>query len=377
MKVMHIADLHLGCRQYGMAQREEDFYSALAEIKEIVRDKEVNVVVVSGDVFDTSKPPPRAVYELSKFAADISKFPLGPTVVGIEGNHDRTTGNYWLKVCGIDPLDPSDKTGEAAMGIVSVRNFGVERMRIVGLNFDRSEDILAKLEGLADKGEKADVAVLHLGLAEMNAGFNPDLSVQQLLPRLKALGVKYCALGHIHIHAEQLHDDVWFVQPGSLEMKSVDEPQQKGVEIFEFRDGEIKSMEWVPYKTRQVEFLDIKTADDLNLTSAAAERLAGRLVVAYVVNTVESGASRVSEWAKEHGLMCRVVPVGGDERERREYDRANSMNLLKEAVEAFFDEGTEQHSLVMNILHTGNPRMVMEKYMNDDCGKEAEHGAQA
>ena len=33
MKTMHVSDLHLGCRQYGMARREEDFYDAVDPIR--------------------------------------------------------------------------------------------------------------------------------------------------------------------------------------------------------------------------------------------------------------------------------------------------------------------------------------------------------
>lgn len=171
----------------------------------------------------------------------------------------------------------------------------------------------------------------------------------------------------IHIPYEQKVDGIWFVQPGSLELKSVDEPQEKGVEIFEIKDGEVVSMERVPYKTRQMEFLELNTdADVANLTDARAKELADKLVVAYVSNTVQGGIGKVSDWAKRNSVMCRVFPVGTDARQQKEYDRSDSMNLLKEAVEAFFDEGSEQYKMVMDILATGNPRLIVEKYLNGD-----------
>ena len=34
MRIMHVADLHLGCRQYGFAEREEDFYRAHRNLRQ-------------------------------------------------------------------------------------------------------------------------------------------------------------------------------------------------------------------------------------------------------------------------------------------------------------------------------------------------------
>jgi len=357
MKIMHVADLHLGCRQYGFAEREEDFYRALHEVGQIAIDKHVDVVILAGDIFDSPKPPAKAVLEMSTFVRKMQV--LDKVVVGIEGNHDKTQDNYWLRVCRIEPLEDRQ--------VAQIQMKTLETVKIAGLNFDRSENILSRLDEMSDQGMKAEVVALHLGLAEMGAGFSPDLSVHQLAPKLKAIGCKYCALGHIHVPMEQQVDRIWFAQPGSLELKSIDEPQDKGVEIFEIVDGRIVSMERVPYATRKVRFEDVRTDDDLaKFTAGYAEEVKDSLVVAYVSAAVNDGVSRIGEWARGNGVMCRVVPVGGDEEAGKEYDRKDSMNLLKDAVEAFFDEGSEQYKLVMDILQTGDPRLVMERYMNNE-----------
>lgn len=362
MKLMHIADLHLGCRMYGIQQREEDFYDALKRVGDIAKNEHVDVVVVAGDVFDTSKPSARAVYEMSSFCRDLYR--EGIEVVGIEGNHDLTGDSYWLRVCGMYPL--STAPYENSMSGV----------RIAGLNWCRSEQLITELEKLADEcegsGSKRPVVVLHCGFAEMGAGFNPDLSAGQIAPLLKRIGCTYCAAGHIHIPMEQRHDGIWFVQPGSLEMKSVDEPQTKSVEIVEIDDGtgEVKDMRSVPYQTRQIKFFNVNTEEELSsLCAAAADaKTAESLCVFYVNNAIDNGVSRVSEWAKDRGFMFRVLPVGAKADAQREYDRSNSMNLLKDAVEAYFREGSDQHRLVLDILATGNPRLIVEKYLDENSG---------
>jgi len=357
MKIMHVSDLHLGCRQYGMARREEDFYTALDNILAIVSDKKVDNVILAGDVFDSPKPPAKAVLKMTEFVRNLSY--AGIPVYGIEGNHDKTQDSYWLRVCGIRPLYGDSKW-----------NLG-DGVFAFGLNFDRTEEVLSSLEKLAYNAGKIQLMALHLGVAEMGAGFNPDLSLDQLAPLLEELGVQYCALGHIHVPSAQKRGNIWFVQPGSIEMKSIDEPQEKGVEIVEFKDGKVMSMERVGFPTRRVQFLDIRYDADLDqLTAGRADELRDALVVAYVLNSIPDGVRRVTDWGREHELMCRVMPVGDDAKVQKEYDRSNSMNLLNEAVETFFDEDSEQYKLVLDILHTGNPRLVMERYMNSDTDKE-------
>ena len=66
----------------------------------------------------------------------------GSVVLGIEGNHDRTNGGYWLRVCGIDPL--------GQMGDPDYVSFKNERVPFIGIDFERSEDVLSQLDDMAD-----------------------------------------------------------------------------------------------------------------------------------------------------------------------------------------------------------------------------------
>ena len=374
MKMMHIGDLHLGTRQYGMAQREEDFYDALKAVEKIAWDEGVSLVVISGDVFDSPKPPARAVLELSEFVASL-KF-RNIKVAAIEGNHDLTADNYWLRVCGIHPLEHTFVNIESGGPVVT------------GFNFCRSEELLDRLEGLAafcedGKPSRFPVVALHCGVAEMGAAFNPDLSVTQLAPLLKRIGCTYCALGHIHIPMEIQQDGIWFVQPGSLEMKSVDEPQDKSVEIVEFDDnGNVTGMKRVPYKTRKIRFENVEDEAGVDrILATDPQELRDCLTVAYVGNAIPNGVSRVADFGKRHELMFRTVPVGdAAQREAaKDFDRHDSMSLLQRAVEEFFDKDSEQYNMVMKIINTGNPRLVVDEFMekdNDDRGAKNPEGDQ-
>lgn len=367
-RLMHIADLHLGCRQYGMQEREEDFYLALGKVSDIAIKEQVDFIVMSGDLFDSSKPTARAVLELTNFVRRMKQD--GIHVVGIEGNHDLTADGYWLRVCDIWPLGCAPFTES------------FKDIRVAGFDFVRSETLVTRLEEFADQaaasGETWPVVALHCGLAEMGAGFAPDLSMGQIVRPLKAMGCRYVALGHIHIPMEQVEDGIAFVQPGSLEMKSVDEPRQKVAEIVTMDDaGNVVSMEQVPYLTRGVSFVNVEAENDLATLRDTASKPGqdGRpqLVVAYVSGELRDGAARAAEAVKGTGCLFRAIPCSGaaDAGSADRYDRRKSMDLLKDSVAAFFDEASPQYKMVLDIISTGNPRLVVERFMNGDSGNTA------
>lgn len=91
----HLGDLHLG-RSYlsnvgegGINQRELDGYEIFdAAITDLIA-REVDVVVLPGDMYDTAKPPVRA--EQALFGGTERLTRAGIIVVGITGNHDHST----------------------------------------------------------------------------------------------------------------------------------------------------------------------------------------------------------------------------------------------------------------------------------------------
>lgn len=352
IKIIHTADCHVGCRQYGMQKREEDFYSALQRVSVIAINDNANIVLISGDLFDSSKPSARAVLEVKNCIDTLKKH--GIEALGIEGNHDLTKNSYWLRVCGIVPLD--DGYENSFLGF-----------QAVGVNYCHSDDLLYKLENLAATCEAENtrypLVALHCGVAEMNCSFNPDVSQQQLVPLLKRIGCTYCALGHIHIPCEQVVDGVMFVQPGSTECKSVDEPHDKSVESVEMEEntGKIISASRKELPSRKIQLFNVEKDEDIdNLCNADVNAL----VVVYVNNKVKDGVARATDKLRWHSDLTRVIPVGDKAAEQQSYDRSKSMDLLKDAVLAFFDEDSEQYKLVMNIINTGNPRLVVENFMN-------------
>ncbi|MEM3252505.1 MAG: metallophosphoesterase, partial [Thermoplasmata archaeon] len=58
---MHISDTHLGYRQYMLGERETDFYDSFEKVIDLAREEHVDMIVHSGDIFETSRPPNQAL----------------------------------------------------------------------------------------------------------------------------------------------------------------------------------------------------------------------------------------------------------------------------------------------------------------------------
>lgn len=86
MKILHLADLHLGKILQEQSLIEDQEYM-LKEIINIIKVEKVQVLLISGDVYDRSVPPTEAVNLLDNFLKTLIK-ELKIKVFIISGNHD-------------------------------------------------------------------------------------------------------------------------------------------------------------------------------------------------------------------------------------------------------------------------------------------------
>lgn len=85
MKLLHLADLHIGKRVHEFSMLPEQEY-ILGQILEYVKQYEPDGVLIAGDVYDRSVPGAEAVRLFDRFLAGIHK--AGANVFLISGNHD-------------------------------------------------------------------------------------------------------------------------------------------------------------------------------------------------------------------------------------------------------------------------------------------------
>ena len=83
---MHTADWHLGCSM-GAEKRFEEYDALLAHLCSIIRDMNIEAVIIAGDVFDVYQPPNRAAEQYYRFLLEAGRAGAREIIV-TGGNHD-------------------------------------------------------------------------------------------------------------------------------------------------------------------------------------------------------------------------------------------------------------------------------------------------
>ncbi|NPB00623.1 MAG: DNA repair exonuclease [Crenarchaeota archaeon] len=95
MLIAHLADVHIGHRQYGLDKRAEDYAKAFAKAVDLIlrlkEEKDVDLVVICGDLFDSAKPGPLAYINAIDCLRKLRE--AGLRVVVIRGNHEASVIN--------------------------------------------------------------------------------------------------------------------------------------------------------------------------------------------------------------------------------------------------------------------------------------------
>lgn len=87
MRILHTSDWHLGHTLHDFP-REEEHRLFLDWLLELVGERDVDFLVVAGDVFDTANPPATAQRAFFRFAAELHRRHPGVRSVVVGGNHD-------------------------------------------------------------------------------------------------------------------------------------------------------------------------------------------------------------------------------------------------------------------------------------------------
>ncbi|MFA7553017.1 MAG: exonuclease SbcCD subunit D C-terminal domain-containing protein [Spongiibacteraceae bacterium] len=87
MKILHTSDWHLGRMLYGR-KRYQEFEAFLVWLTQVIQQHDVEVLIVAGDIFDTTSPSNRAQQLYYRFLCNIAAAPSCRHVVIVAGNHD-------------------------------------------------------------------------------------------------------------------------------------------------------------------------------------------------------------------------------------------------------------------------------------------------
>jgi len=90
LKILHTSDWHLGQNFMGKS-REGEHKAFLSWLLEVIKDKKIRILLVSGDIFDTGTPPNYALELYYNFLKQLSAVKTLKTTIITAGNHDSVS----------------------------------------------------------------------------------------------------------------------------------------------------------------------------------------------------------------------------------------------------------------------------------------------
>lgn len=224
-KIAHIADTHLGYRQYGLIEREEDFYEAFRNIIDDIIKQDVDYVIHAGDLFEHSKPPVKALLEAQRGFEKLKEHNI--PVYAIAGNHDMMQRSK--------TTIPQELFSNDNFHILSTKNYSVvldDDIYLAGLPFlgrEYQKTVAKRLMKIQEESEKYPYRILMLhGSIEKYFEIEPEFTLDMV-----PAGFNYYAMGHIHQKKEDRFKGGILSYPGSTERKSK-------AEAKEYNDGRTK-----------------------------------------------------------------------------------------------------------------------------------------
>jgi exonuclease SbcD len=348
LRVLHIADLHIGVENYGrfnpesgLHSRLHDFLRCFDEAIAAAITQQVDLVVIAGDMFKNRDPQPRHQRE---FAARIRQLhDANIPVLMIIGNHDTAPSRdaahsvavyEGLRFAGVDvarrPQTFRYTTAHGPLAVVAIPwiireilmvNF--TELRTAALS-EQEAVILQIIEQyvarevatlMAEDPLRPIMVCYHGTVSGAVTGFERQLTLGreiQLPPTtLIPEGVDYVALGHVHKH-QAVRTDPPMIYPGSIERIDFGEINEtKGYVMVEFA-GKKANWTFHPLPARRFVHIQVdarKSGDPMELVHAQIERTDVKEAVVRVSVTI----------APEQRQLMNLVLI----RQRLEQQQAN------------------------------------------------------
>lgn len=243
---VHTADLHLDSPFRGLSEvapglqpvLREATFQAFDGIIDLCINREVNFLLIAGDIHDASERSLRALTRLRQGFERLDEHHI-PVFV-CHGNHDPLSGwsqNFsWPdNVCVFKPQE---------VVAIPVLVGGMEIARIYGVSYG----IEKVTDNLAQKFKKENDAPWSIGLLHTNVGNDPNhgnYAPCQIQDLVKA-GMNYWALGHVHTHQVLRDQDPLIVYPGNPQGRHMRETGPRGCYLVEIDSQGTAHPEFVP-----------------------------------------------------------------------------------------------------------------------------------
>jgi exonuclease SbcD len=274
VRILHTSDWHAGKAWKGQSRLDE-LAAVLDDLADVVERERIDLVLMTGDVFDTPSPPAEAERIVFGFFRRIGRLEV-PSVL-IAGNHDSPARvEAWAQLAELARVTARGVVRHRDQGgCVSIETASGETALVAMIPFVSASQVLSaeELGAAPDAAMSTYAARMQQYVSHMCAGFG-SATVNLLLahthldgavvgrserrmhvgddwaaqPQVLPATAHYVALGHIHKHQciESAPAPTWYAgAPMQLDFGEEGEP--KAYNIVEARPGQPARVEARPY----------------------------------------------------------------------------------------------------------------------------------
>jgi len=235
MRLVHIADTHLGLSQFnrldpesGLNLREKQIYDNFLSAVDLIIAEKPDVLVHAGDLFDQVKPKNRAFKTVMEALERLHA--AGIPLVVIAGNHSMAKTRYTTSPFEILVYHPGDMTAAFSFRYENVE-IGDTVFHLIP-NMLRPEDYRTAYDEVELSKDHHNVLVTHGLATSIKDKRLATVAEHELDNTILSDQFDYIALGHYH-RQSQIADNAWY--SGSLEYLSYGEiSDEKGGLVVDF-----------------------------------------------------------------------------------------------------------------------------------------------
>lgn len=318
MRLFHVSDTHLGYTAYrkvspesGLNQREEDVYRSWREFIDITVNEKPDLVIHSGDLFDSVRPSNRAIAVAFRELLRLSD--AGIPVVIISGNHDtprlKETGSIFRIFDHIPSIHP-----------VYLSRYEKVKLKVGGKNvvvhavphIAGEERFKEEFNSLKPEKGMLNIAVLHGCLVGLDLNYiTGEFNEIRISSRILTAGFDYIALGHYHEFTRIGENCVYSGSTERLSFTEAGKPKgfvQVEMEMeMEAGGPGIRMRELQCRDMKDLGMLDAANLDPPSLTRAIEERIDPEPMEGAVVRLKVRNVPKDVYRAIDHNRLERLV----------------------------------------------------------------------
>lgn len=302
---IHAADLHLDSPFKGLQNTPEHIFQeikestfhALDKLVAIAINKQVDFILIVGDLFDNEKQSLKAQIKLRRAFEELKQHEI--SVYLSYGNHDFISGN----VHGVIYPDNVHIFPNETVSHFTFQKDGIKLANIYGFSYEKRAVMEEKAKEYKIENHEIPyhIAMLH---GSVRSNTDHDVYAPFQLTDLLVENFDYWALGHIH-KREVLKENPPIVYPGNIQGRNRKETGMKGCYFVELNEVG-SNLTFIP--VQQIVFQEIKVDLTLCQTIHDAEAEIEKAILKCneleraLIDLSLTGNSNLLQWEKSGDL---------------------------------------------------------------------------